>query len=154
MEAVNEALRDLEIIRDKFVEYKNKVEGKNIKCSFSPQFCNVRTALVELQQIKSAEPTKALECLENIILFSKDYDDVGYYKFEKEYNTIKQALMKPSNAERCWEIVKEKADFIPAGKFKNWNYDLYVRWFDLNHYDTKWLLTQEEFELLKCEVGK
>ena len=47
------------------------------------------------------------------------------------------------------EIIKKKCYFIPLIKFKNLSYDLYVRWFDLNQYDVKLLLTREEFDLLK-----
>ena len=46
-------------------------------------------------------------------------------------------------------IISDKCNFIPLSKFKNWTYDLYLRWFDLNHYPVKYLLTEEEFNTLK-----
>jgi hypothetical protein len=79
----------------------------------------------------------------------KQYSD---YLFKKReiLNIIKQALTTKSKKEQAFDIIKsDKGDFIPVSKFKHWTYDLYVRWFDLHHYEVKYLLTEEEFNLVK-----
>ena len=133
-----------------------------------------KQALTELKAIKEAKSSEAMESLERI---DKEYATIEHEDFKICFNTIKQALLKAQEQEKenkvlkaCikdWEddyehlkfasekkekaleIIKEKCYFMPLSKIKNLSYDLYVRWFDLNHYDIKSLLTREEFDLLK-----
>ena len=70
--------------------------------------------------------------------------------WEDDYEHLKFASEKK---EKALEIIKEKCYFMPLSKIKNLSYDLYVRWFDLNHYDIKSLLTREEFDLLKKQLN-
>ena len=67
-------------------------------------------------------------------------------ELEADSSTLAVKIIK---LEKVLKIIKEKCYFMPLIKFKNLNYDLYVRWFDLNHYDVKSLLTREEFNFLK-----
>ena len=67
-------------------------------------------ALTEYEAIKNAEPTKALEYLEEI----KSQSPVCYYDngdksyvFEKELETIKQALLKAQEQEKAIAQFKE-----------------------------------------------
>ena len=48
-------LEAIEIIRDRFVEYKNKADGGNIKCLISPQFAQVIMELEALEIIKEKQ---------------------------------------------------------------------------------------------------
>ena len=74
-----------------------------------------------------------------------------YFKNTKYYNVIKQALMSKSNAERCWEIVvKKNVNLLVlrnCTKVEEYNKRI-IEWQGQDK------LTEEEFELLKCEVGK
>ena len=111
-------------------------------------------ALERLDEIENLRTTpNALEtCLANYM--NKCID------LEKENQELKDTNMKYAKLiddfqsknmrlEKTLEIIKKKCDFMPLSKIKNLSYDLYVRWFDLNHYEVKLLLTKEEFDLLK-----
>jgi len=45
-------LEAFEIIRSSFIGYKNRAEGKELKCVISPQFAQVRLELQALEIIK------------------------------------------------------------------------------------------------------
>ena len=116
----------------------------------------IEQALIELQQIKSAEPTKALECLEYLkqqaVAF--EHSELAIKVANGNYDTIKQALMSKSNAERCWEMYLEKPNAVRMAV-------IYLKSVVIPNYedyclvvDKKFQLTEEEFELLKCEVGE
>ena len=64
-------------------------------------------------------------------------------------NDSSTLAVKIIKLEKVLEIIKDKCYFMPLSKIKNLSYHLYVRWFDLNHYDVKSLLTREEFDSLK-----
>ena len=107
-------------------------------------YATVEQALTELQQIKSAEPTKALECLEKLCIGHIIKPNVLY----ECRDTIKQALMSKSNAERCWEIVKnKKVNIYYMLIFKS--VEQYNEAFGSQK---ELLLTEEEFEKLKREL--
>ena len=77
--------------------------GDNYSLSDKKEFKTVKQALTELQQIKSAEPSKALECLERIVmpdeLYLKECKKIGISN-HYDYNTIKQALLKSQEQEK------------------------------------------------------
>lgn len=111
-------------------------------------------ALERLDEIENLRTTpNALEtCLANYM--NKCID------LEKENQELKDTNMKYAKLiddfqsknmrlEKALEIIKKKCDFMSLSKIKNLSYDLYVRWFDLNHYEVKLLLTKEEYDLLK-----
>ena len=140
--------------------YSKEIEAlKRIKNKFIdffhedvPDFDVLEQALTELQQIKSAEPTKALECLKRISIKCHPKSD-GHTLIDDDLETIKQALMSKSNAERCWEICKEKkhidVKWLKGSRdFKEYNAKM------LDLYSLEDMLTEEEFNLLKREVGK
>ena len=118
-------------------------------------------AEIVLNNLKKKFKFEVNDYVKRIVIYSEeDQYAVQHTISDEEYDLFNKWLenkdLQPqkSNAERCWEIVKEKCDFIPLSKFKkNWTYELYVRWFDLNHYEVKYLLTEEEFEMIKrrCE---
>lgn len=64
--------------------------------AFDITFINIANALTELQQIKSASPTKALECLESLENWLEDNDMLCDDEIN-EINTIKQALQQAVN---------------------------------------------------------
>ena len=108
-----------------------------------------------LESIDNAEPSEALECLEYIKSQSPIcYDNDGkFYEFEKEFDTIKQALLKAQKDRKALEIIKEKRvnvdlfwnDFVDNG----FGYHYYLeKWYKFQSTDNK-KLTEEEFNLLK-----
>ena len=134
----------------------------NIK-DLKEDYTILKKILLEYESIKSAEPTKALECLENFIdecqteMYNYAELQNGYqyekWQYRKEQlENIKQALMSKSNAERCWEIVVKKRvsivyleDSLDVEQYNEFA-------FQTNGYASQ--LTEEEFNLLKNEVGK
>ena len=102
--------------------------------------------LKELQAIKEAKPSEALESLEKV----KGYRTGGIISFEvfleetEEYNTLKQALLKAQEQEKVLNIITKKNIDIFELKIskKVEEYNAVVK----RPFDT---LTQEEFKLLK-----
>ena len=108
----------------------------------------LKQALTELQAIKEAKPSKALEYLEDIkkwVLDNIVLLDTDLTKFD----TIEQALLKAQEQEKVLEIIKEKNVNIVILKVSE-NVEAYN--VSIINYP-KWQLTQEEFNLLKrwCE---
>lgn len=56
----------------------------------------VKQGLLELKAIKEANPSEALDCLENMYTSSED----TIYQFEKEYKVIKQYILKAQEMEK------------------------------------------------------
>ena len=159
-----EALNCLNKIQHNFGQLK----GKELVNCFET-ICN---ALTEYEAIKNAKPNKALECLERIGTWELANSCMETVNESDDYDTIKQALIEvehnkkllkiyeqenknlfdnittKSNAERCWEIAKHKwvniAVLIHSKTVDEYN----------NNAHTPYNLTEEEFNLLKNEVGK
>lgn len=92
---------------------------------------------------------EALECLECLYCEPDDYRGNDR---AKDYNTIKQALLKSEKEHKVLEIIKEKNVWIAKLKslFKRYNNDLDVlRLYNANTYKIDYQLTQEQFDLLK-----
>ena len=162
--------------------------GSVIKGKYGKAYSYLLEILTEYEQIKSAEPTKALECLRRISIKCHPKSD-GHTLIDDDLETIKQALIEvehnkkllkiyeqenknlfdnittKSNAERCWEIVvKKNVNWYSLSKDlkdieknigKIFDYDWYKFKYLYYHYgDNIKILTKEEFNLLKREVGK
>lgn len=109
-------------------------------------------ALQRLEAIDNVKPNEALECLEVINNYGCGINDNMKFSevFEKEYSTIKQALLKAQEQEKMLKILFEKRIDLESfyTSFIEGNYD--YNFYDI-HYGTYGLecLTEEEFELLK-----
>lgn len=94
----------LEKIMDRFEEMDEKINfGSEFATEYDVNwYTDVRDALTELQQIKSAKPSEALECLEEVEKAPSFmggnpkylYHIKSEIPFMEDINTIKQALMK------------------------------------------------------------
>ena len=97
--------------------------------------------------IKTANTSEALECLEEIKSYFP-FVDLGKgkeYVCEKEFNTIKQALLKSEKEHKALEIIKEKEV----------NMQVFNQCEDVETYNKVYIkqkdrqLTEEQFNLLK-----
>ena len=106
-----------------------------------------------LEAIDNANPSEALNGLEFICkILNEKRIDVKWL-FKKDYNTIKNALLKAQKDRKALEIIKEKRvvcdlfwnDFVDNG----FGYHYYLeKWYKFQSTDNK-KLTEEEFNLLK-----
>ena len=116
-----------------------------------------KQALLELKQIKEANPSEALKCLEEMAKYRIEYSEyLMPIKDISEYKTIKQTLLKVQEQEKklkALEIIKNKEvnvnilisciiGAIEPLEFYN------------EKVSTNLKLTQQEFELLKEVLGK
>lgn len=106
----------------------------------------IRQALTELDQIKNATPSEALECLEEMYEISCDGRKPEYTLYE----CIEQFILKAQEQEKVLEIIFEKnVDILELRIF----IENYVDKIALNLYNSKvrkdWQLTKEEFNTLK-----
>ena len=112
--------------------------------------------------IKTANTSEALECLEEIKSYFP-FVDLGKgkeYVCEKEFNTIKQALLKSEKEHKALEIIKGKrvnvGTFIHFTKVLKKDYEQCKATNDIvfcNICDTeKDFLTEEEFDILKVAL--
>ena len=115
----------------------------------------VEEALKRLEALDNAEPSEALKCLEYIKSQSPIcYDNDGkFYVFEKEFDTIKQALLQGQKEHRALEIIKNKPQAelscIQLGEIKTYEeYLEYTSVWELDLYGYM-LYEEEEFDLLK-----
>ena len=113
---------------------------------------DIKEKLQRLEAIDNADTSRALECLERINNYGCGINDNMKFSevFEKEYNTIKQALKPKSKKELAWDIVKEKRInleyFIKDFINDNYNYTFYKAY--SKRYGA-YQLTEKEFNLLK-----
>lgn len=126
----------------------------------------VKQALQELQAIKNAKPSEAMERFDyigNDIIFAYDDDYVSYdYTDDVEY--IKQALIKAQEQEKVLNVIIKKNVSVwgfrnrvfgyqkeqNGNKIINDTYEYYLNNFGCYHngFDIE-LLTKEEFDILK-----
>jgi hypothetical protein len=105
---------------------------------------NLKNALIELKSIKEANPSEALECLDNLenslSLANELLRVTDTSAMDKYIATIKQALLKAQEQKKALEIIKEKNVRIDS-----------VKYYDLEEYNQIYenKLTQEEYYLLK-----
>ena len=136
--------------------YLNASEPKGLYCE---NIETIQQALLELQSIKEANPSEALNGLEsyiNNIIFAKDLINQKQ-QLLTNITTIKQALLKAEKEHKALEIIKEHIKFDDRGietytyDFKNLVTKFLIR---LESKDTGatfhiHLDTEEEFNLLK-----
>lgn len=104
MDLVLEALK-------RMAEYRFEEYGveRDDGTSFDEDFEIIKQALLELKAIKEANPSEALECLENIRKDIYDY----YNEYLDDISIIKQALLKAQEQEKEIEILKEyRKDYL------------------------------------------
>lgn len=102
----------------------------------------IKQALLELQYIKEASLIEALGCLECLYCESEDYRSNDR---AKDYEYLKQALLKAEKEHKALEIIKKtkniKVSFYENGSGKHYKIE-----FDRTRNQT---ITKEEFNLLK-----
>ena len=109
----------------------------------------IKQALLELKSIKEANPSEALECLEEIG-FAPLNECCGYPytrisdEYYEDFNTIQQALLKAEKEHKALEIIKEKN--VDVFRFKKLDFDTFNQ---LQKSCKLPELTQEQFNLLK-----
>lgn len=107
----------------------------------------VKQALLELQSIKEANPSEALECLECLYC---EPEDCRSKERAKDYDAIKNHILKSQEEHRSLEILKKNRvdieSFYTTFIDNAYNYKFYEI-----SYGTygKYKLTEEEFNLLK-----
>lgn len=125
-------------------ELKNKQDWSCVACKEDHE--QLLSWLKELQAIKNANPSEALEDLKELHKLAYDID---VWKIEDIVQSlhIKQALQKAQEQEKILNIIKEKnVDMYmlnDLGTFEEYN-----EWV-LKKYGTYYQLTQEEFDTLK-----
>jgi len=163
MSNVEKALKDLEIIREAMLDYRNKVEEVKVKCIISPQFASIRDALTELQDIKEAKPSELLEKFGEMIscLRSDFFSTRRYWELK-----LKQALLKAQENEvdiihykgTIDNLKRDNAELKEILKIiKETNVDIEILKYRLRvkdddvylHYKYDLLMSREKFELLK-----
>lgn len=88
----------------------------------------VESALNRLEAIDNAEPSEALECLEEIKNYFPfvDLDKGKEYVCEKEFNTIKQALLKAQKEHNSVNLLMQELDckdFAELRKYARCGYE-------------------------------
>ena len=110
---------------------------------WKPYYETIKQGLQHLEAIENANPSEALECLEN--WYNTQSPKTKMYEYELHYRIIKQALIKAQEQEK---ILKEKKvelmSLYLSSSAEEYN-NQFVR--DENK------LTQNEFELLKRWLG-
>lgn len=119
----------------------------------------IEKALQRLKQIDNANPSEALECLEEIKQECKStyFDENGKQWWttdkNKDYrcNTIKQALLKQQEQEKVLEILERKPIdlWFINGSGAECIYSDYIIKCQAYMVESNLILTQEEFDTLK-----
>jgi hypothetical protein len=68
----------------------------------------LQQALTELQAIKEANPSEALECLHKVASKVELADCDDYWEVRNAYAKVEQALLKAEKLEKALEIIKNK----------------------------------------------
>ena len=117
----------------------------------------VDKALEFLEAIENANHSEALKCLECLYCEPEDYRGNDR---AKDYEYVKQALLKAEKEHKALEIIKEKNVSVCGFRNRvfdyhsnmtiNDTYEYYLNYFGCYHngFDVE-LLTKEEFNLLK-----
>lgn len=67
----------------------------------------IKQALLELQSIKEANPSEALECLDKLVKQIELDEDTDYWEIRNAHITVEQALLKARKQENENELLKE-----------------------------------------------
>jgi len=105
----------------------------------------VQQELQRLEAIDNANPSEALECLEEMWELSCDSRKPEYGL----YDTIKQVLLKAQEQEKVFKIIKERQVNFSLLMISNnvEDYNFYIP--NIPYVEHKRCLTEEEFDLLK-----
>jgi len=137
----------LEFIKEKFAYLEYNCENFNVP---RKELNTLHNALTELKSIKEAEPSEAMECLET--------ESSKHCFWLKNYNTIKQALLKAQEMEKENAELKEVLEIIKDKNVDIWlvnscfiveQYNFSIIKISNSNVFTLFTLTQEEFDLLK-----
>lgn len=105
-----------------------------------------------ISDIDNANPSEALECLEKVSDYLNnvyDYKEI-IEEVRKDINTIKQALIKAEKEHKVLEIIKEKrVDMWHLVDLLEQTYEMYLAFCKSEKYEEDYILTEEEFDLLK-----
>ena len=114
----------------------------------------VNNALLELQSIKEAKPSEALEGLEKMVNLAYQVDDEFELlddNFGLYYDKVKQYILKAQEQEKVLSIIKEKNVWVARlkGLIKKYNDLDALRIYNANMPSIDYQLTQQEFNSLK-----
>ena len=105
----------------------------------------VKKDLLELQAIKEAKPSEALECLDKLAKQIELDEDADFWEIKNAHKTVEQALLKAEKLEKALNIIAFKKVDIQRLLFMDTCED-YNAWYGIT-LDRE--LTKEEFELIK-----
>ena len=134
--------KELECLENLF---SNVVSTTYNRESSLKDFNTIKQALLELQSIKEANPSEALECLDKLAKQIELDEDTDYWEIRNANNTVEQALLNAEKEHKVFEIIKEKEV----------NMQVFNQCEDVETYNKVYIkqkdrqLTQEEFSLLK-----
>ena len=100
--------KEMEYLKDIKYLVLNEIDNLKNKELWKSYFDKLEQSLTELQQIKSAELTKALECLEELGKMYLEND--SQVEDLIIFDTIKQALIKAQRIIKQEEVNKQKAE--------------------------------------------
>ena len=108
--------KELEALED-IILYLNASEPKGLYCE---NIETIQQALLELQSIKKAKPSEALECLDKLVKQIELDEDTDYWEIRNAHITVEQALLKAEKEHKALEILKRNIkvsfDYVKEGK--------------------------------------
>ena len=108
---------------------------------------DLKEALRRLEAIDNSKPSEALKCLEYLD------ETCGCFALDNEYkavDTIKQALLKAQEQEKVLKTIFEKRiDMWHLVGLLDQDYEMYIAFCKSEKYKEDYILTEEEFDLLK-----
>ena len=92
---------------------------------------------------------EALESIKSILYWYYDCNSINKdCRKQKEFDTIKQALLKAQEQEKVLEVIRKRhIDILDVEIYKTYKH--YCRAIEDSGLRKDWWLTQEEYELLK-----
>ena len=93
----------LEALED-IILYLNASDPKGLYCE---NIETIQQALLELQSIKEANPSEALECLDKLAKQIELDEDTDYWEIRNAHITVEQALLKAREQKNENELLKE-----------------------------------------------
>ena len=154
LEALEKLYEEREYLLGEKVNHKTKNWHNDITHYDNINKCllTIKQDLDRLEAIDNANPSKALECLEEMAKYRIEYSEyLMPIKDISEYKTIKQTLVKAQEQEKilkALEIIKKKR--VACDLLTNSDVTDYKKYNShCDKYDFIVPLTEEEFKLLK-----
>ena len=146
-----EIYHEIEYVYDSKISSKANKNWDNDMEHYRNLRGNVSTIERYLEAIDNANPSEALECLEEIgkTLMFTDYETLESKTLSEVmpnyYRKCKQALLKAQEQEKALDIIfKKNVNIVMLKVSEN------VESYNITYFDKpKWQLTEEEFDLLK-----